>query len=291
MNTDSRLLPVVAITGSSILVGCGGYSGGSCGSYGSYGSYGSVGAARTHAHAAHAASTASTTPTAPTGSSNAGCGAPINVGADGIYEGTLTNKATLQENPVVAIIADNGDGRMSGQDGTYYRLNVNTSGNNVAGSFSGYSKDASFPNGGQSTSGSLSAVITLPGLNGALTDQAGDVEALSLNFDNVYNLPSALPTLVGTWNYGANGFSLTATIQADGVFSAIDSNGCSYTGAFGLIDANFNAYSESYIRSCKGSSMTFTGLASYFPAASIAPAEIKLLADDNAGDYLVADLK
>ena len=65
---------------------------------------------------------------------NGVCGAPMNVGAAGIYAGTLTNRLTQQENPVIAIIAENGDGRMSGQDGTYYRLNVATSGNNVSGS-------------------------------------------------------------------------------------------------------------------------------------------------------------
>ena len=54
----------------------------------------------------------------------------------------------------------------------------------------------------------------------------------------------------------------------------------------------FNVYSENYVRSCNGVNLTFTGLASYFPATGpAAPAEIKLLADDNAGDYLVADLQ
>jgi|GEM_PF-3010725 len=293
MSTESRLLPVVAITGSSIMVGCGGYSGGSCGSYGSYGSYGTYGAYgapgaaasgtpmhhAARARAAHAAS-----------ASYPGC-YPPSVGADGIYEGTLTDQATQQVTPVVAIIADNGDGRMSGQDGTYYRLSVATSGTTVSGSFSGYSQGVNFPNGRQSTAGSLSAQITPAGMGGSLTDQAGNTEALALTFDNTYSLQSMLPTLAGTWNYSAGGFSLTATINADGTFSATDSNTCSYTGSFGLVDSNFNAYSEDYIRSCNGSSLVFTGLASYFPAIGNAAAQIKMLADDKAGDYLVADFK
>jgi len=283
MSTERHLLPVVAITGSSIMVACGGCTGGSCGSYGSYGSFGSYGPYVARRPGAKQAARAA--------SSYGSCFAPVSVGADGIYEGTLTNTATQQENPVVAIIADNGDGRMSAQDGTYYRLTVATSGNSVSGSFSGYSQVATFPNGRQVTSGSLSATLSAPGLSGTLTDQVGDAEALSLNFDNVYSLSSALPYLAGTWSYSVSGFSLTATIQADGTFSANDSNSCSYTGAFGLIDSNFNAYSEEYIRSCNGSSMTFTGLASYFPATGGASAQIKMLADDNSGDYLVAVLK
>jgi hypothetical protein len=259
MSFQNRLLPIVTITGSSLMVGCGGNYGESCG-YGS--SYGSSG----------------------------GCAAPIITG-DGYYEGTLTIQGNPQPTPVVAIIADNGDGAISGQDGTYYRLNVSLPGNKVMGTYFGLSQGANFPNGTQATSGSISAVAS-PNLNGTLSDQTGAAEPLALNFDTVYNLGSSLPTLAGTWSYTANGFSLTATIRPDGTFSAIDSNSCTYTGAFSLIDPNFNAYSENYIRSCSGVNDTFTGLATYFPpSGNTASADIKLLADDNASEFLVADLQ
>jgi hypothetical protein len=205
----------------------------------------------------------------------------------------LADKATQQETSVVAIIAANGNGRMSGEDGTYYRFNIGPSGNNLSGSFQGYSQSAPFLNGSQSTSGALSAFTTSAGLSGTFTDQAGGADGLLLNFDPVYNSGSSLTTLVGTWSYtAANGFSLTATIRSDGTFSALDSNNCSYSGAFGLIDPNFDAYSETYVRTCNGSMATFTGLASYLPAAGNAtPAQITLLADDNGSDHLVADLQ
>jgi hypothetical protein len=147
-----------------------------------------------------------------------------NIGGPGYYEGTLTSQGSPQANPVVAIIADNGDGAMSGQDGTYYRLNVSQSGNNVSGTFYGLSQGADFPNGSQATSGSISAVATPPSLSGTIAHQTGAAESLLLNFDAVYNLGSSLATLAGTWSYTANGFSLTATIRPDGTFSAIDSS-------------------------------------------------------------------
>jgi hypothetical protein len=135
-------------------------------------------------------------------------------------------------------------------------------------------------------------MVTPPGLSGALTDKAGDTQTLFLNFDNTYSLASSLSQLSGTWSFNASGFSLTATIQTDGTFTAVDSNSCSYSGSFGLIDSTVNAYSETYILSCHGSKLTFTGLASYFPmTGSAAPAHIQMLADDNAGAYLVADLQ
>jgi hypothetical protein len=199
-------------------------------------------------------------------------------------------RGTFAVGPV--IVALQGDGAISGQGGTYYRLNVGLSGNNVSGTFYGISQGAKFPNGTQTTTGSVSAIATPPGLSGTLADQTGATDTLMLNFDTVYNLSPSLATLAGTWSYTFNGFSLTATIRPDGTFSAIDSNNCSYTGAFGLIDPNFNAYSESYTRSCNGANVTFTGLATYFPpSGNTTTADIKLLADDSVSEFLVADLQ
>ena len=218
------------------------------------------------------------------------CAAPLR--ADGIYEGMLTDEVTRQQVPVIAIIAENGDGRMSGEDGTYYyRLNVAESSNGLSGSFHGYSEAGHFPNGNQLTSGSLTATANSSGLSGTLTDTSGDTETLSLTFDGAYDLTSSLPMLAGDWSYAANGFTLTATISTDGTLSAVDSNGCSYSGAFGLIDPSFNAYNASYTLSCGGTDVTYTGVASYFPASGSAVAQIRMLSDDGAGHYLVADLQ
>ena len=135
-------------------------------------------------------------------------------------------------------------------------------------------------------------MVAPPGLNGTLTDRSGDIENLSLSFDNVYTLASSLPTLAGSWTYSAGGFTWTVTIQQDGTFTATDSNGCTYAGNFSLIDPSVNVYAETYILTCNGVQVLYTGLASYFPATgSAAPAQIKLLADDDAGHYLAADLQ
>lgn len=264
MSLQSRLMPIVTITGSSLMVGCGGNYGGSCGYGSSYGSYGSYG----------------------------GCPGPLVITGDGYYEGTLTASGNAQPTPVVAIIADNGDGAISGQDGTYYRLNVSLPKNQVTGTYFGISQGTTFPNGTQATSGSISALAS-PNLSGTLSDQTGATESLAFNFDAVYNLGSSLATLAGSWSYTAtSGFNLTATIRPDGTFSAIDSNGCTYSGAFGIVDPNFNAYSESYTRSCNGVNVMFTGLAAYFPMSGKSTnADIKIMADDNTTEFLVADLQ
>jgi hypothetical protein len=251
MSIQRRLLPVVTITGSSLVVGCSGGSGGSCGSSG-------------------------------------GC-PPTNVIGPGYYQGTLTAQAGAPSAPVVAIIAENGDGAISAQDGSYYRLNVGFSATQISGTFVGLSPGTG---GTLSSSGSVNAQATSGGgLSGTLTAGSGAADTFQLNFDSVYNMASSLAALAGTWSYTANGFSLTVTIAADGTFTGTDSGNCSYKGAFGIIDPATNAYSETYARSCSGASLTFTGLAAYLPPSNGTNAEIEMMGDDNAGDFLVAALQ
>lgn len=258
MSYKTRLLPAVVVSGSSIVVGCGGHSG-SC----SYGSY--------------------------------SC-APAQGNADpsGIYEGTLTDTASHTQTPVVALIAENGEGRISGSDGTYYRITVGTMGNGVSGSYTAYSNGTALPDGGLADAGSLSGTVTQNGLDATLTDQKGDTQTASLNFDNNYNIPSSLPTLAGTWSSAAGSFSLTLNIQSNGAFTGSDSSGCTYSGSFGLIDTSFNAYSENYTVSCSSGSSTFSGLSNFLPASGVgtsaSPPQIQIYADDGSGNFLVSDL-
>jgi len=208
-------------------------------------------------------------------------------GPDGIYEGST------QGTPVVAIIAENGAGRIATADGSYYRLNVGTSGNNLNGAYSGYSQNtANSSNGAQST-GNVAGLITSTGLNMTLTDSINTQQSLTLNFDDVYNRGSALTNLAGSWTATENGLTLTATIQSDGSFSGLDSNSCTYAGSFSLIDPTFDVYAETHVRSCNGVGVTFTGLAAVLPTnATSGPAtEIKLLTDNDGGEYLIADFQ
>lgn len=261
MISKRRLLPAVVVSGSSIVVGCGGHSG-SCSS-GGYGSY-------------------SCAPN------------PGNADPSGIYEGTLTDPATQTQTPVIALIAETGEGRVSGADGTYYRINVGTMGSGINGSYTAYSSGTPLPDGGTSDVGSLSGGVTQNGLDVTLTDQKGDIQDLSLNFDNTYNIPSSLPTLAGTWSSSVGSYSLSVSIQSNGVFTGTDSNGCTYSGSFGLIDTSFNAYSENYTVSCSSGSDTFSGLSNYVPASgagtNASPPQIQIYADDGAGNFLVSDL-
>ena len=251
MRVTAHIAPAITITGTTLLVGCTG------------GGYGSS------------------------------CGSLL-PGPDGIYQGSLSSGTTTQGSPVVAIIAENGAGRIATADGSYYRLNVGTSGNNLNGAYSGYSQNAvNSSNGASSTTGTVAGVITPTGLNMTLTDSSSTQQSLTVGFDEVYNRGSALANLAGSWVATENGLTLTATIQPDGSFSGLDSNSCTYAGGFSLIDPTFDVYAETHVRSCNGVGVTFTGLAAVLPTnATSGPAtEIKLLTDNDGGEYLIADFQ
>jgi hypothetical protein len=126
-----------------------------------------------------------------------------------------------------------------------------------------------------------------------LTDMMNAQQSLTLTFGDVYNRGSSLANLAGNWTATIKGLTLTATIQPDGSFSASDSNNCTYAGSFSLIDPTFGVYAETHVRSCNGVGITFTGLAARLPtnATSGLATELKLLTDNDGGEYLVADFQ
>jgi hypothetical protein len=212
-----------------------------------------------------------------------------------MYAGSLRENVASQVQPVISIIAGNGDVRMSGGNGSYYRLKVNTAGNNLSGTFTEYSQSGSLPNGIQTITGSITGVAGAANLNATLSGSAGTEQSLALTFENNHQSGSSLTTLAGNWTSTSNDLTLTATIQPDGSFMAVDSNNCTYTGTFRLIDPKFNVYAETHVRTCGRLNATFAGLAAFVPGTGTGvtgtPTQIKLLTDNNAGEYLVAALQ
>ncbi len=219
MSGPQRIAPIVAVTGTSLMVGCGSNNGyGSCGSLGYYGSYGSY----------------------------AACPGPYIYHA-GMYAGSLSERPESQGQTVISILAENGDGRMSGGNDTYYRLKVDTARSNLSGTFTGYSQSGSLPNGKHVIAGSITGVAAAANLNATLSG-SGHTQSLAMTFENTHHSGSSLTTLAGNWTSTSKGMTLTATIQPDGSFIGLDSNNCTYAGAFSLINAKFNVYAETHVR-------------------------------------------
>ncbi|MBS0393165.1 MAG: hypothetical protein JSR54_00995 [Proteobacteria bacterium] len=265
MEKPRVVAPAILITGSSLLVGCGGHNyGGSCGSYGSYGSYGS-------------------------------CSAVSSVGAPGIYTGPIVNSTYPQGIQTVALISETGDGRLATADGSFYRLSVNPVGASLSGTYTAYSLNSQLPNGLATSSGLVSGSVTPTALNATLMDSTQLTQTATLTLDNTYYLGASLPTILGNWQYQSGGFSITMTVASDGVLTASDSNGCTYSGNFSVVDPRYDLYAEHHVRTCAGTVTSFDGFAAFFPATGAGtagtPSELKLLTDDGAGDYVIADFQ
>lgn len=256
MTKKRNAIPAVLVTSGTILVG-------GCGGHGNSNGYAYAGSS---------------------------CGYYGSCSAYNAYQGTLSNPETHQITPVVAIIDRNGNGRMSGGDGTYYRLNVESSRSTLRGEVTGLSDTLVFPNGGQSTADSIAGQVSESAVSAAMVDQQNHVATLTLNSAGLSAAPSSLSTLAGVWSYSAKGFNIELTIQPDGSFSGTDSQSCTYSGSFGLADAKVNVYQESHTRDCAGATDPFNGLAARIPAATSGPAasdpRIKVMTDDGDGQYL-----
>jgi len=209
----------------------------------------------------------------------------------GIYEGTLTDNVTQTTVAITGILDENGNGILSATGGKYFRLSqINTAGDSVFANFIEYSSSGAFANGTDSTTGSLSGSITSPGLQATVTSTGNDTATLSLNYDNIYGIPSSLPTLAGSFTSSTTTPTVSLTINSNGSFTGSDSNACTYNGYFSLIDPQVNAYSETYTLSCASVVTSYTGLADYVPASgsgtSATPEQIHLLADDGSGAFI-----
>lgn len=214
-----------------------------------------------------------------------------NFGADpsGVYEGTLTDNVTNNPTNVTAIIDENGQGRMAGQNGTYYLLNgISTSGDNVFARFNGISNQLDFPNGSLLTSGSLQGFLGHNSLNLTYTAQNQDSGAIRLNFDAVYLNPSSLSTLAGSYSSVSSTPTYNFTIASSGALSGTDSNGCTYAGSFFLVDRQLNAYEERFTQTCGSTVITFNGQADFVAGST---PQINFLADDGNSHFIAITLQ
>jgi len=82
---------------------------------------------------------------------------------------------------------------------------------------------------------------------------------LGAAMDPLYNQPSTLAKLAGTWNDAGS----TLTVNADGTFSEQQTGGCVMNGAYTIIDATHNLYGVSLeVTACTSAiaGIAFTGL-------------------------------
>lgn len=215
----------------------------------------------------------------------------VNAKAGGVYTGSITPNGQPTQQVVAALVTESGEARLLTDIGTVFSAQLNTNGNNVAGNFTGFTDSGTFGNGRSKTAGMLAGTISeRASLNANYSAEAGDRGALQLAFNGaVYNQPSSLATLAGTFGYTTNsGYSVSYSVQSNGVLNGSDNQGCTYAGNFSIADARFAVYRLSATSSCTPG--TFTGLALYSARSGTAPDRILfILTSNDASFYDVVD--
>lgn len=207
---------------------------------------------------------------ADSGASGGGTVTPpvANASPGGIWQGT----DPISNLPVTGLVTESGELRFLRSDGAQYIGTVTTSGNSVAGSYSGYVPVGSvFPDGSTQGTGSLSGTVSArqsfsATLQFTTSKNSRSTGTGTFSFNTLYNSGSSFQKIAG--NYTDRTTGATVNVNGTGVIFSQDSvTGCIINGAVSIINSNYDAYAISYtFGSCRGSytylnNTTATGLA------------------------------
>lgn len=186
----------------------------------------------------------------------------------GIWNGTLTSNVAHQTYSVTGIIAELGNARFINlTNGAQYSCVVSTSGNSFSAPGTAY---ATF--GNVFLDGSHVGIVNISGSfspKGSMTGTysgTGDSGSFSLNYSPLYETPSSLSSLSGTWTgtviVGSGPTSnVTIIIDSNGNLSGSSTAGCVISGNAGIIDSSYNAYIFNLVISnCVAENGTYSGL-------------------------------
>jgi hypothetical protein len=115
------------------------------------------------------------------------------------------------------------------------------------------------PNGNGYLPYTLNGYMTGSDLNLSFDVSGMLAPTLGASMDPLYNEPSSLAKLTGTWNDGGNAL----VVDPDGTFFEQTASGCVVNGAYTIIDPTHNLYGVSFeITNCSSSlaGIAFTGL-------------------------------
>jgi hypothetical protein len=199
----------------------------------------------------------------------------------GIYIGQDNSQSSTTPTTVIALVDENQDVDLYAGNGSYL-----LSGLYAATSTNGISAQARyFP---LSDAGGSASTVNLVGSFSAQTQilasytrSDGSSGSYNLSYQaSLYQLPSTLATLEGSWVVEDSFGAIVTSFNFDGnggVSGSTSSPDCSYTGQAAIIDLRFNVYGLSLNESCTfpGSSgasttvnATLSGLATLLPAST-----------------------
>jgi hypothetical protein len=186
----------------------------------------------------------------------------------GIWNGTLTSNVVHQTYSVTGIITEHGNARFVNlTNGCQYSGIVSISGSTFSTTATAYAPYGyMFPDGSHVGIANISGSFSSKGSMTGTYSGVGDSGSFSLNYSPLYETPSSLSSLSGTWTgtvlVGSGPTSnITIIIDSNGNLSGSSTAGCVISGNAGIIDSSYNAYIFNLVISnCGAENGTYSGL-------------------------------
>ena len=186
----------------------------------------------------------------------------------GIWNGTLTSNVTHQTDNLTGIIAELGNARFINlTNGAQYSCVVSTSGNSFSATGTAYATYGYvFLDGTHVGIVNISGSFSSKGSMTGTYNGTGDNGTLSLNYSSLYETPSSLSSLSGTWNgtvlVGSGPSSnVIVTIDPSGNLNGSSAASCLLSGNVSIIDPSYNAYMFNIVISnCGPENGNYSGL-------------------------------
>lgn len=163
--------------------------------------------------------------------------------AGGVWDGALTNDLTGQSIEISGMVTeDNLEGRFITAGAWMLVLrDIEGEGGEFSASVSAFARpDSLFADGSFETSGIVTgSVVERSRIEGVWSLDSGDIGALTLEYDDVYERGSDLNWLAGTWE---SSFGTVYAVTALGRIFGQTDQGCVYEGQIDLINAAYNVY-------------------------------------------------
>lgn len=171
------------------------------------------------------------------GSSSSAVGGVTTAVATGVWQGTITQNS-VGTFAVVGLIYGNELRFISADAGVLYDGTISITGT----SFTGTTTNIDFNGGVIATSALTGTIVTGSSITGTFTSSDGGSGSFSLTYDPITTRGASLATTDGNWSATDGAYTIALSIDANGLLTGSDTDGCAFLGTVSVMDPAVNIY-------------------------------------------------
>lgn len=205
---------------------------------------------------------------------------PTQVMPIGLWEGEVVSEGISYQ--TWGFVAPDGEARFITNDGEQDKAMITLNGNDFTGDILGYGFD-----GLLIASGTIAGTYSSTSISGSTTVGGSEISTFSFDVSEHSDDGASLDTVKG--NYSTIDAETSMAIDADGLLSGSDTDGCQYSGNVTVPDSSVNIYKLVLeVSSCGAFNSTYSGLATYAQLFDESPQKGFIFQVDN-GVYSVTN--